>query len=222
MEKIVMVAQARTAEDKASEARRRGLVPGVVYGHKFENLNLLIAQRELAKVLTEAGESSLLDLEVDGKKIGNVVISDYQLDPLSGEIIHFDLHKVRMNEKIVANVALTLEGEAPAVKELGGTLVIVKDELEIRCLPGNLLAEIKVEVDALATLEDMIRVKDLKVPTEVEILDDAEDVLVQVEAPRTAEELAELETAVEENVEQVEGAIKEEATAEVEDKEKKK
>lgn len=216
-----MKAQIRKPEDKAQVVRQRGMVPGVVYGHKFENLNLEINQRELEKILKEAGESSLLDLDVDGKKVGNVVISDYQLNPLSGEIVHFDLHKVRMNEKIVANVALELEGEAPAVKELGGTLVVVKDELEIRCLPGDLLAEIKVDISALKDLEDMIRVKDLKISDKVEILDEEEDVLVQVEAPRTEEEMAELETTVEENLEKVEGAVAEEPAAEVGEEKKK-
>lgn len=198
---------------KAKDLLQSGLVPGIVYGHGIENVAVQIAKKEFSKIFAEAGESSLLDLKIDGKDFGNVIIHDYQCDPLTGEVIHFDLHKVRMDEKITAHIEIVMVGESPAVKDFGGVLVVGHDSIEIKCLPKDLVHEIELDLSILKNIDDMVRVKDLKISDSIEVLSEEEDVLVSVEPPRSEAEMEELNEKVEEDIEKVEGAVKEEAVA---------
>lgn len=199
---------------KAKDLLNDGFVPGIVYGHGIENVAVQISARDFSKIFNEAGESSLLSLKIDGKDFGNVIIHDYQCDPLTGDFIHFDLHKVRMDEKITAHIDVVLNGESPAVKDLGGILVVGHDSIEIKCLPSDLIHEVEVDISVLKTFDDMIRVKDLLISDVIEVLSEEDDVLVSVEPPRSEAEMEELNEKVEENIDKVEGAVKEEAVVE--------
>lgn len=214
MNKIGISAQSRNAqESNARQILAEGFIPGVVYGHEFESVSVKIGKKEFLDTLNEAGESTLIDLRIGDKEIGNVVIKDYQVDPVSGEIIHFDLHKIKMTEKLVVNVDITFIGESPAVKNEGGVLVKGMDALEIKCLPKDLIQEVEVDLGKLAHLEDLIRVSDLQLPEAIEVLDEEENVIVSVEPPRSDAEMEGLEEKPEENVANVEGAVKEEKEA---------
>lgn len=223
MNSIEMSVSARDTKGmKPKDLLKSGLIPGIVYGHGVDNISVQIAKKEFTSIFREAGESSLLTLKVDGKVLGNVIINDYQTDPLTDEVIHFDLHKVRMDEKITTNVNIILVGEAPAVKDLGGVLVIGHDSIEIKCLPQDLIHEIDLDLSTLTNLDDMIRVKDLNLSSAVEVLSEEEDVLVSVVPPRSEAEMEDLEEKPEENIESVEGAIKETPEADTEKKKEDK
>lgn len=217
MEKMEISAQSRNAEDSsAKNILKEGMIPGIVYGHSFDNVLIKVDRKDFMKTLWEAGESTLIDLRVGDKEIGKVVIKDYQMDPLSGEIMHFDLHKVKMSEKLIVNVDLTFVGESPAVKNEGGIIVTGQDSVEIKCLPKDLIQEIEVDLSKLEHVDDMIRVKDLIVPDTIEILDEEENVVVSAAPQRSEEEMEGLEEKPEENVSKVEGAVKEEKVSESE------
>lgn len=219
MSKMEFSAQARGAEKKsAKNLIEKGIIPGVVYGHSFDTVSIQIDKKEFLKVLNEVGESSLINLVVNGKEVGNVVIKDYQTDPLTGGIVHFDLHKVKMTEKMTANVSIEFIGESPAVKNEGGILVIGQDSIEIRCLPGDLIAEIQVDLSKLEHVDDLLRIKDLYIPEAVEVLDEEENVIVSVTPQRTDAEMEDLEEKPEEDIKKVEGAIKEEEPEETDKK----
>ena len=220
MDKIGISAQGRNAEEKSTQLLQEGLIPGVVYGHSFDNLSIKVSQREFMKLLEEAGESTLIDLKVGEQEIGKVVIKDYQVSPVSGAIIHFDLHKVKMTEKLIVNVDLSFVGESPAVKNEGGVLVTGQDSIEIRCLPKDLIQEVEVDLSQLEHIDDLIRVRDLKLPDTVEVLDEEENVVVAVEPQRSEEEMGDLEEKPQEDMNKVAGAVKEEKAAEA-GKEKK-
>ncbi len=222
MNKIGISAESRNAEEmSAKQVLAEGFIPGVVYGHGFESVSVKIGKKEFASTLDEAGESTLIDLRIGDKEIGNVVIKDYQVDPVTGEIIHFDLHKIKMTEKLIVNVDITFVGESPAVKNEGGVLVKGMDTLEIKCLPKDLIQEVEIDLGKLEHLDDMIRVSDLDLSEAVEVLDEEENVIVSVEPPRSDEEMEGLEEKPEENVASVEGAIKEEKEAGTPTEEKK-
>ncbi len=222
MEKIEISAEERQGEGGSSKKMSAlGRVPGVVYGHGFDNVSISVEQREFTRVLNAAGESSLIDLKVGGKELGKVVIKDYQTDPITGVVLHFDLHKVKMTDKLIVPVELVFIGESPAVKNEGGVLVTGMDSLEIKCLPADLISEIEVDLGRLEHLEDMIRVKDLILSDKLEVLDEEENVIVSVEAPRSEEEIQDLEGKVEEDVNKVEGAVKEEKVEAAAEEEKK-
>ena len=198
--------------EKPGVTRSKQMVPAVLYGHGIENISIAIDSRKLDKVFEEAGYTTLINLEVDGKS-HPVLIKDAQLHPLKGYLTHIDFHQVRLDEKVTADVPLTFEGESPAVKDKGGVLIRNFDSLEVEALPQNLPHEIKIDISKFTEFDKPFQVKDIVLPEGVELLHELEDVIALVQAPRTEEELEELSTEATEDVSAVEG-VKEEVPAE--------
>ncbi len=143
-------------------------------------------------------------------------------DPKSDKIIHVDFHKVKMTEKIHTEIGLIFEGEAPGVKELGGTLVKNRDQIEVECLPGDLVHEIKIDLGVLKNLHDAVHIKDLNIPKGIAALADPEEVIVTV-LPTKVEEEPKPEEVVAEAPEGGEQApVEGEETAQTEEKTKTK
>jgi large subunit ribosomal protein L25 len=188
--------------------RRRDCIPAVLYGHGVPSVSLEMLAVPFQKVWEAAGESSLIDIVVGDAAPVKAIIQDVQYDPANGKILHVDFHQVRMEEKISVDVVLRYEGESPAVKELGGTLVKERDTLPVECLPRDLVKEIVVDISSLRTFEDRIRMRDLHLPSGLRCTVNLDDIVVFVEPPRTEAELAELDTAVEEDVTKVEAVEK--------------
>lgn len=189
---------------KTDELRAEGQVPAVVYGSGVEPTMITVDRNQFVKVYREAGESSLIELSIDSASSLHVLIQDFQLDPIRDEVIHIDFRSVDMTQEIEAEVALEFVGEAMAVKALGGTFVAQKDAVLVRCLPSKLVHHISVDVSALNTFDDVIRVEDLSIPEGMTIVDDAQTTVAAVQAPRSEEEVAALDSAVEMDVQAVE------------------
>ncbi|HRZ30164.1 MAG TPA: 50S ribosomal protein L25 [Candidatus Paceibacterota bacterium] len=164
---------------KVSELRRVGELPAVVYGGKEGSKCLTLNLIEFKKVLKEAGESSIISLELDGKKT-DVLIHEVQFEPVTGEPVHADLYVVSQDKEIEVDVPLVFEGVPPAVKELGGSLVKVIHELPISALPKNLPHDIIVDVSVLKTLDSQILVRDLKLPTGVKAVVEDDEVVASI------------------------------------------
>ena len=193
---------------KVDQLRKEDIIPAVMYGTKIASQNLLVNYLDFKRVYDKAGESALIELETDGKKI-NVLVHDIQLDPMSGKFTHIDFFQVNMKEEVETEIPLEFIGESPAVKELGGVLVKSLDEISVKCLPADLPEKYEIDISKLATFDDVIAVKDLQVSDKIEILVDGETIIASVQEPRTQEELESLETKVEEDVSKVEGVVKE-------------
>lgn len=193
---------------KVRELREQGILPAVAYGPKIGNTPLVLNSKEFEKVFAEAGEHALIDLKIKGEKENHpVLVHDIQKDGVSGKIIHIDFYAPDIEKKLEVSVELVLEGESPAVKKLGGTIIKTVSELEIRALPTNIPDEIRVNIEFLDAIGKEFFVKDLVVPAGVEILKDPDEVLVLVAAPTNVEE--ELEKPIEEKIEEIEGMVKE-------------
>ena len=170
--------------------------------------------KEFQKVLSKAGESSIIELTVEGEKETRpVLVHDIQRDSVSDSFVHIDFFQTSLKEEVQINVPLVFEGTSLAVKDLGGTLVKNMSEIEIKAFPQNLPHEIKVFIDSLNTFEDRILVKDLAVPQNVKIVAKPEEIVVSVVAPENVEE--ELAKEITENVEDVEKIEKEKKEEEV-------
>lgn len=195
---INLKAEART--------KKEGRIPVVLYGPKRKNINLEVNLKEFNNVYKEAGESTLITLFFEKDK-SLVLIHDVSFDPLNNTPIHVDFYEPILNKAVEAEVPLIFEGESPAVKNLGGTIIKEIQELEVKALPQKLPHEIKVDISCLETFEDEITVKDLKVDKDVKIMRDPDDVVANVQPPQKIEE--ELEKPIEENVEGVEKIVKE-------------
>ncbi|MCK4891423.1 MAG: 50S ribosomal protein L25 [Candidatus Pacebacteria bacterium] len=226
METLAIIVQTREPKGKKSkQLRNEGYVPGVVYGNKKENKHVKINDIDFKEIFRIAGESTLIDLSIDGKDFGKVIINDYQRDPVTNKVIHFDLYQVKMDEKIVAKVPINFIGESSSVKNEGGILIKSHDIFEIKCLPGDLIHDIEVDLSELNNIDDVIRVKDLKISNKIEILANPEGVVITVAPPRTDKEIEDLEEKVEENIEKVDEETEEKSEKEPleeENKEKEK
>ncbi len=197
---------------KVKVLRQRDVLPAVLYGHKTQNLNLEIDLKEFEKLYLETGESSLISLNVEGKSFP-VLIHEVQHNPISEKPIHIDFYQPSLKEEIVAKIPLIFEGEAPAVKEFGGTFVKKSSDLEVKAIPTELPKEIRFDISKLKTFADNILIKDLVVPKGVKILRNPEDVLAWVSPPQKIEE--ELAKPIEEKVEEVKQVEKEKREKEV-------
>jgi large subunit ribosomal protein L25 len=196
-----------------NKLRSQGLLPAVVYGHGIESKSISVSEKEFAKLYQQAGESTLVSLNFDGAE-KKVLINDVQYDPLTDKPVHIDFYEVRMDEKIKANVPLVFAGESAAVKAEGGILVRSIQEVEVEALPQDLPHHIEVDISKLATFEDHIRIKDLKVAGSAKILAEPEEIVASVSQPRSEEELAALEEKIEAPAEEVKVVGEEEKAAE--------
>jgi len=195
--------QAEARNGNANKARQEGKVPGVIYGKNFDPISFMVPKIEFDRIFKEAGTSNLIDLNVNGQKV-KVLIHDFQKDPVKNTIVHVDFLKVNMKEKIHAEIPIEFFGDSPAVMDMEGSLITPVDSIEVECLPADLPSEIKVDISILDDFEKNIKVEDLKLPQGVEILSDAEEILAFVQAPRSEEELADLEKKPEEDVSAIE------------------
>lgn len=211
----------KTQGKKVKALRKKGLLPAVLYGPKIKNQSLEVDFKEFEKIYKEAGESTLISLGVEGvKEKYLVLIHNPARDPLTQKPIHIDFYQPSLEKEIEAKVPVVFEGEAPAVKGLGGTLIKNIQELEVKALPQNLPKEIKVDVSSLNTFEDNISIKDLSFPEGVEILRELDDIVAQVTPPEKVEE--ELEKPIEEKVEEVEKVEEEKKEEKPEEKPEEK
>lgn len=192
--------------------RGEGFIPGIIYGKGIANVPVKIKSDVFDKVFREAGENTLVQLEIDNRDKRTVLIHDVTFDPIKGTPLHIDFYQVRLDEKVKTEVPLVFTGTSQAVKDLGGTLVKQMHSFQIEALPQDIPHEIEVDVSRISTFEDRISVKDVRVASSVKVLADEDEIVALVEPPRTEEELAELETTIQEDVEQVEG-VKEEVAA---------
>ena len=183
-----------------------GYIAGVLYGPEMDNVVLEVDSKEFEKSYEEVGETSLVSLESGSDKY-KALIHEIQKDPLTGKITHVDFYQPNLKEKTEVAVPLVFEGEPPAVKELGGTLIKNILEVDVKALPEELPHDIKVDVTGLVTFDDVVAIKDLKVSDKVEILKDPEEVIALVTPIKDIEE--DLEQPIEEDVESVEKVEKE-------------
>jgi len=142
-----------------------------------------------------------------------VLIHDIQRDSVSDKFIHIDFYQASLKQEVEVVIPLVFKGVAPVIKELGGTLVKEIQEIKIKALPQNLPHDIKIDVTSLKTFEDEIFIKDLKIPAEVKVLRNPDEIIVKVVPPTKVEE--ELEKPIEEKVEEVEKVEKEKKVEEV-------
>jgi len=200
---ILKVSPREQTGKKVAVLRGQGLLPAVLYGADEKPTSVAISYIEFVKIYKKAGGSTLVELDLSGKKV-NTLVAEIQINPATRRYIHADFKAVKMTEKITATVPLVFVGEAPAVEEQDGTLVKNLDEVEVSCLPGDLPHEIEVDIAGLVDFDASIHVSNIKAPQGVEILDDGEETVALVEPPRSEEELAALEEAPVEEVGAVE------------------
>jgi large subunit ribosomal protein L25 len=197
MEKYVLEAHKRDIIGKKVKAlRREGKLPAVIYGRGVEPQAITLDKKEARQTLKVIGANTLVTVKI-GKEEHLALVRDIQREVIMQDLLHIDFQEVSLEEKITTTVPIAVEGEAPAVKEYNAVLTPGLIELEIEAKAKDLPDSITVDVSSLMEIGDNILVRDLKVPAEVTVLDDPDE-LVYVAAAQT---LMELEEEVEEEAE---------------------
>lgn len=187
MEKVSFTAQPRDKSVKAKVLRRKNLIPAEYYGRNVENMSLQVGYQDFRRLYKKAGSNTVIDLEVEGKGMKNVLIHNVEVHPVTDQYIHIEFINVRMDQEVNTNIPVRLEGTAPAVKELGGTLIQNLDEVEVTCLPKDLVHEIVVNIESLVDFNSSITVADLKVPAGITIVNEPDASIAYVTQPQEEE-----------------------------------
>lgn len=194
-------------EKKGEKIRCEGLMPAVLYGADKDNISLSIVLKDFTKLYKLAGKSNLIDLDIDNKDAGQVLIQDVQLDPVKDWPVHADLRRIVKGQIITTSVVLNFIGESAAVKELGGTLLKSYGKIDIECLPKDLIDHLDVDLALIKTFDDIITAKDLALPEEITLIDPAEDTIIIKAIPAlTNDQIKSMEEGSDVDVAKIESA----------------
>lgn len=181
--KITLKSEKRdTFGRKVSRLRKAGKIPANIFGKKIKSEAITVDKKEFTEVFEKAGETQIIDL---GDR--PVLVSNAQVDPVTGEFLHIDFRQVDLKEKIEAKVPVEVEGESLAEKQNLGTVVQQLHEIEVEALPADLPEKIMVDATLLTEVDQTVFVKDLKVSKDVEVKTDPELIVVKVEPPQKEE-----------------------------------
>jgi large subunit ribosomal protein L25 len=203
MEKVVIKAKKRSVTGKQVRAlRRAGELPGIIYGHNMEPVNISMDAHDASRVLNRTTASSLVNIELEGKEFPTLV-RESQRNPVKNVFVHIDFQAVSLTEKIRAKVAVQLTGLSPAVKDFNAVLVTGFNELEVEAFPQDLPERILVDISGIAKIGDGLYVRDIVVSDKAKVLDNANEMLVLATAPKAevVEEVTAEVAAVEEGTE---------------------
>jgi large subunit ribosomal protein L25 len=158
----ILEAKPRESSGKnvARRLRKSGQVPGVLYGAKRDPMTVSVDPKQVSRILHSAsGHNTIFELALDGERTQAMIV-DWQYEPIKGSLLHVDLKRIAMDEKLHVNVPIVLRGEAVGVKQQGGILEQVLREVEIECLPQDIPSSIEADVTELV-FGKVIRVADL-------------------------------------------------------------
>jgi large subunit ribosomal protein L25 len=199
MDNVSIVVHKRdvTGTRAAKRLRRSGLIPGVLYGHGKDAVLIAVEPHLLREALgTSAGTHAVLDVKFEGQKRGHkAIVKELELDRVKHTVIHVDLQEIRLDETIETSVAVHFEGESKGVKA-GGMLEEAIREVTVKGLVTAIPEHLVIDITDLA-MGDNAKVSDLQVPEGIEVLDDPDEVLCSVLAPRKADVTIEGEEAAE-------------------------
>ncbi|MGB4067082.1 MAG: 50S ribosomal protein L25 [Nitrospira sp.] len=194
---LTVAVREQAGKGAARSMRRAGKIPAVLYG-QGECLSLTVNPGELIKILkSHAGSTALISLTVDGAKSKpnrTALLRDYQVDPVTGAVLHADLFEISMSKPIRVKVPIKIIGGIPAGVKEGGILHHNMRDIQIECLPDALPDYIEVDASPL-TIASGIHVKELGAREGIRFLDDADQMVVSVAAPMSDAKLESLLTS---------------------------
>lgn len=202
METLPLDVKSRDINKKAKVLLRGDIIPIQFYGRGVKSRSFQVDYQTFRKLYRVAGSNTIVELNIDGKEKVNTLVHEVQTDPVTDLITHIDMINVRMDQEIMARIPLKFVGVSKAVKDEGGILTPHMNEIEVKCLPADLIHEIEVSVEPLVDFNTYIRVKDLAVPSTLTVLNESGDVVINAVLPRVEEEIVPQAAAVAE-----EGAV---------------
>lgn len=180
---ITLTIEKRDAKADVAKLRKAGKIPAVFYGKKEKSTPIAVLASDFVKAYRTAGESTVVILKGDGIEVESL-IHDMDLHPVTGKPLHADFYVFEKGKKIKVDVPLEFVGNAPAIKELGGTLVKVLHDIEIEALPKDLPHKIEVDISTLVDFKSSIKASDIKLPHGVELAIKGDDIIASVAEPK--------------------------------------
>jgi large subunit ribosomal protein L25 len=194
---ITVAAESRDLRGK-NEARRlraKGSVPAVVYGGKTGPVSVAVSPKDLTKILnSKAGHNTIFNLNLAGSDSTPVMIVDWQFDPIKDSLLHADLKRIDLTERMTVTVPVVTQGDPKGVKLQGGVYEVVNREIEIECLPNDIPEQFVINVTELM-IGDTVRASDIPMGGSRKLLTLPDAVISHVVAPRVEETPAAAETA---------------------------
>ncbi len=183
-------------KNEARRTRRDGKVPGILYGGDGGRATpIAVSPRALLKILhSESGLNTLISLKLAGAGDARVLVKDFQLDPVTHQMLHADFYRVAMDKVLQVTIPVTVHGEPKGVKQQGGVLEFIRREIEIECLPGDIPEHIEIDVSELM-LHQGVRVRDVPIDPRWKPLTEADAMLVHIILPKAEEAPAAAEVA---------------------------
>lgn len=180
-----LAAETRTETGKrVAHLRRAGRLPAVVFGHGVASSNVSIDAHEFELLRKHTGANALLDLVVGNGKPTPAIVHGVQIHPVSRKPLHIDLFAVTMTEELTVEVPVVTTGSSVLVERENGTLSHVLSGIRVRALPDHLPNSIEISIEGLTSFDQAIHVRDLPVPSDVHVLNDADEVVIRILAPR--------------------------------------
>ncbi len=190
MAQIIVEAAPRSdrGKNEARRLRQTGQVPAVLYGGKGVAVTLAVNAKQVGAILrSDTGHNTLFQVSIEGKE-QPAILKDWQVDPVSGKLLHVDLLRVAMDVRMRVKVPVHTFGEPAGVKQQGGIFETVTREVEVECLPSEIPTEFKVDVSDLL-IGKHLRAADLPIdPAKMKLITDPERVIAHVVALRAEEE----------------------------------
>jgi large subunit ribosomal protein L25 len=187
-------------KNEARRTRREGKVPAVLYGGAGDGSGnsatpIAVEPKALLRILhSDSGANTLISLKVSGGSEAKVLVKEYQLDPITHQVLHADFYRVAMDRMITVTIPLNIKGEPKGVKQQGGVLEFIRREVDIECLPGDIPEHIDVDVTELL-LHQGVRLRDVATDPKWKPVTDADTMLVHVIMPKAEEVPAPAEAA---------------------------
>src|SRR5579883_2722868 len=181
---ITIAAESRETRGK-NEARRtrvRGLVPAVVYGAEKNPVAISVDPKAVTKILvSSSGFNSIFNLDITGASAENtpVIVTDYQLDPIKGRVLHFDMKRVDLTKKITVKVPVHTTGDPVGVKVGGGLLEAITREIEIEVLPDDIPEHFTIDVSGL-NVGQSVRASDVPLTGSMRLVSAPDSVITHV------------------------------------------
>jgi large subunit ribosomal protein L25 len=182
------MARKGTGKGAARTLRRDGRLPAVIYGHARQPLSLSVPEREFERLLEKfAAENTVIELSIDGS-MSRTLIREIQRHPVKRNVLHVDFQELVAGERMVVRIPIVLTGTAEGVRNSGGILSQIMQELECRVDPLNMPGKIEVDVTDVS-IGHSIHVSEITIPEGVEVIDEPEATICIVAAPKVEEEV---------------------------------
>ena len=190
---LVLNTKTRDKKINLNALRKDGFIPAVYYGRTQASTPIAVSLRDFEKTWKTGGESSVITLEDEKKRRLEALIHDIDLDPLTNRPRHVDFYVFEEDKTIEVSIPLEFVGVAPVVKNNGAVLVKVLRELNVEAMPRSIPNSLDVDISGLDDFESQVLAGDIKLPKDVTLMEDPEEVVAAVSRPQEEVEPEETE-----------------------------